>query len=82
MTVWIVVESPNVNAARGQYRGLARRLNEKLGTPQFNAAGTHAVFGSSRIDFSEAKKMEGPNIQVYNSWPPPSGWEYPDVVRP
>lgn len=87
MTIWFVVPANRETAFRSAYLGEKVRgkdnpnEDEAVGVMQPNADGSKLFTGSSRITEATAQKMQNgtpPWLEVYNSWPPPGGWEYPE----
>ena len=58
----------------------ARDEGEQLGPMQPNADGTMLTASSRRYQEPHARDANTgrPWLEIYTSWPPPGGWEYPD----
>jgi hypothetical protein len=57
MEIWIIVPVDKIDRLRLHYRRENVFRRETIGTPQYNMARTHAIFGSSRITLEQARRL-------------------------
>ncbi len=83
-SVWLVFPVANEAAFRAFYnvRGIRGRDNDRRGKSeqvQYNAEGTHGFVASSRARpaLQSLIQIKPPWLEIYTTWPPPGGWNYP-----